>query len=64
MLETREAPESSLIGMKSSSPQKVAESIAQLKYVYTSARSMGSRQEELEAIVQLENYDVVAIMET
>jgi len=25
---------------------------------------MGNKQEELEAIVQLQNYDIVAIMET
>ena len=32
--------------------------------IYTNARSMGNKQEELEAIVQRENYDIVAIMET
>ena len=30
---------------------------------YTNACSMGNKQEELEAIVQQENYDVVAIVE-
>ena len=39
-------------------------SIAQLKCIYTNACSMGNKQEELEAIVQQENYDIVAIMET
>ncbi|KAK4828384.1 hypothetical protein QYF61_026122 [Mycteria americana] len=39
----------------------VAGSIAQLKCIYTNAQRVGSKQEELEAIVQLENYDVVAI---
>ncbi|GAB0206513.1 hypothetical protein GRJ2_003116900 [Grus japonensis] len=39
-------------------------SVAQLKYIYTNACSMGNKQEELEAIVQQENYDIVAIMET
>jgi len=37
---------------------------AQLKCVYTNARSMGNKQEELEAIVQQASYDLVAIMET
>ena len=36
---------------------------AQLKCVYTNARSMGNKQEELEAIVQQANYDLVAITE-
>ncbi|KAJ7411268.1 adaptin ear-binding coat-associated protein 1 [Pitangus sulphuratus] len=31
--------------------------------MYTNARSMGNKQEELEAIVQQESYDVVAIIE-
>ncbi|GAB0209703.1 hypothetical protein GRJ2_003436000 [Grus japonensis] len=39
-------------------------SVAQLKCIYTNACSMGNKQEELEAIVQLENYDIVAITET
>ncbi|PKU40561.1 adaptin ear-binding coat-associated protein 1 [Limosa lapponica baueri] len=38
--------------------------LAQLKCIYTNARSMGNKQEELEAIVQPENYDTVAITET
>ncbi|KAK4806242.1 LOW QUALITY PROTEIN: hypothetical protein QYF61_013386 [Mycteria americana] len=42
----------------------VAGSKAQLKCLYTNACSMGNKQEELEAIVQLENYDIVAITET
>ena len=37
---------------------------AQLKCVYTNARSMGNKQEELEAIVQQASYDLVAITET
>ncbi|PKU48789.1 mitochondrial fission process protein 1 [Limosa lapponica baueri] len=35
----------------------------QLKCLYTNARSMGKKQEELEAIVWHESYDVVAITE-
>ena len=37
---------------------------AQLKCVYTSARSMGNKQEELEAIVRQASYDLVVITET
>ncbi|KAK4810854.1 hypothetical protein QYF61_008826 [Mycteria americana] len=64
VLETTEVPENSYIGIRASPPKKVAGSIAQLKGIYTNARSMGNKQEELEAIVQLENYDIVAITET
>lgn len=37
---------------------------AQLRYLYTSAHSLGNQQEEVEASVVLENYDLVAITET
>ena len=37
---------------------------AQLKCIYTNARSMGNKQEELEATVWQANYDLVATMET
>jgi len=36
---------------------------AQLKCVYTNARSIGNKQEELEAIIQQDGYDLVAITE-
>ena len=36
---------------------------AQIKCVYTNARSMGNKQEELEAIVWQASYDLVAVME-
>jgi len=36
---------------------------AQLKCVYTNARSMGNKQEELEAIILQDSYDMVAITE-
>jgi len=39
-------------------------SIAQLKCIYTNTRSMGNKQEELEAIVQHDSYDLVAVTET
>ena len=64
VLETAEAPENGHVGITASSPRKVAGSIAQMKCIYTNARSMGNKQEELEAIVQQENYDIVAITET
>ena len=38
--------------------------IAKLKCLYTNAHSMGDKQEELEAVVQLGKYDLIAIMET
>ena len=37
---------------------------AQLKCIHTNARSMGNKQEELEAIVQQDSCDLVAITET
>ncbi|GAB0206658.1 hypothetical protein GRJ2_003131400 [Grus japonensis] len=64
VLEIMEAPENGHIGIRASPLKKVMGSVAQLKCIYTNARSMGNKQEELEAIVQLENYDIVAIMET
>ncbi|KAK4830434.1 hypothetical protein QYF61_011142 [Mycteria americana] len=64
MLETMEVPENGHIGSRASPPKKVIGSIAQLKSIYTNALSMGNKQEELEAIVQQENYDIVAITET
>ena len=38
--------------------------MTQLKCIYTNARSMGNKQEELEVTVQQANYDLVAITET
>ncbi|KAK4816199.1 hypothetical protein QYF61_012664 [Mycteria americana] len=49
---------------KGCSSMKEARMTAQLKCLYTNARSMGNKQEELEAIVHQENYDIVAITET
>lgn len=36
---------------------------AQMKSLYTNSYRMGNKQEELETVVQTENYDVLAIME-
>ena len=37
---------------------------AELKCLYTNARSLGNKQDELETVMCLENYDLVAITET
>ena len=62
VLESMEAPEDGHIGIRSS--PWVVGSVAQVECVCTNARSTGDREEELEAIVQLEKYDTVAITET
>ncbi|PKU34846.1 nipped-b-like protein [Limosa lapponica baueri] len=62
-LETMAAPGNGQVGVKASPPKKVTGPVAHLKCFCTNACSMGNKQEELEAIVQLENYDVVAIAE-
>ncbi|RMC21514.1 hypothetical protein DUI87_02380 [Hirundo rustica rustica] len=49
---------------KGGKPESGVKSVAQLKCMYTNARSMGNKQKELEAMVQQQSYDVVAIMET
>jgi len=53
-----------LKGIKECSSKKVTRPTAQLKYLYTNAHSMGNKQEELEATVLLESYDLVSITET
>ncbi|KAK4827179.1 hypothetical protein QYF61_015141 [Mycteria americana] len=60
----RETPVKHLKAHKGCSSMKETRTTAQLKCLYTNARSMGNKQEELEAIVHQENYDMVAIMET
>ncbi|KAK4806799.1 hypothetical protein QYF61_005595 [Mycteria americana] len=60
----RETPVKRLKARKGCSYMKEAWVTAQLKCLYTNARSMGNKQEELEAIVHQENYDMVAITET
>jgi len=64
VLETMEKPQNGHVGIRASPPKKVSGSIAQVKCIYTNARSMGNKQEELEALVQLENYNIAAITET
>ncbi|KAK4824521.1 hypothetical protein QYF61_016101 [Mycteria americana] len=60
----REMPVKRLKARKGCSSMKKTRTTAQLKCLYTNARSMGNKQEELEAIVHQENYDMVAITET
>ena len=50
--------------IRACSSKKVTQSIAQLKCLCTNAHSTGNRQEELEAILQLESYNLIAITET
>jgi len=45
-------------------PGSGVRSTAQPKCIYTNARSMDNKEEELEAIVQKDSYDLVAITET
>ncbi|PKU36248.1 mitochondrial fission process protein 1 [Limosa lapponica baueri] len=60
----KDRSEHNQVGMRAHPPEKVAGQLAQLKCIYMNACSMGNKQEELEAIVQQENYDIVAITET
>ena len=43
------------------SSKKVTRPTAQLKCLYSNARSTGNKQEEVEATMLLESYDLVAI---
>jgi len=60
----RETPVKYLQGIRGCSSKKVTWPTAQLKRLYTSACSMGKKQEEWEATVLLESYDLLAITET
>lgn len=51
-------------GIKELSSRKMTRSAAQLKCLYTNTRSLGNKQEELEATVLLENHDIVAVTKT
>ena len=59
-----ETPVNRPIGIRNDSSKKVMRPIAQLKCLYTNACNMGNKQKELEAMVQLENQDLIAITET
>jgi len=60
----RGTPVKYLKGIKRCSSKNVTQPTAQLKFLYTNASSMGNRQEEMEATVLLESYDLVAITKT
>ena len=53
-----------LKGIKECSSKKVTWLTAQLECLYTNAHSTGNKQEELEATMLLESYNLVAIIET
>lgn len=59
-----EAPENGHSGIGASLPKKASGSITQLKCICPNACSVGSKQENLEGVVQDENYGTVAITET
>ena len=60
----RETPVKYLKGIKVCSSEKVTRLTAELKYLYTDAHSMGNKQEQLEATMLVESYDLVAVTET
>ena len=51
-------------GIREGSSEKATRPIAKLKCFFTSACSTANKQEELETVVQLGKYDLIAIMET
>ena len=51
-------------GVREGSTEKAMRPVAKLKCLYTNACSMGIKQEELETVVQLRKYDLIAITET
>jgi len=51
-------------GIREGSSEKATRPIAKLKTLYTNVCSIGNKQEELETVVQLGNYDLIAITET
>lgn len=53
-----------LKGIMAWSSKKVTRSVTQLKCLYTNAHSMGSKQEKLEATLQLESYNLITITKT
>jgi len=53
---TRDEPRHGMLGL-------AVRWTAQLRCIYTNARSIGNEEEELEATVQQDSYDLVAITE-
>jgi len=60
----KETSVKNLKGNKGCSTKKVTRPIAQIKCLPTNSHSMGNKQEELEAIVLQESYDLIAFTET
>ena len=53
-----------LKGIRLCSSKKVTRLTGPLKCLYSNARSMGNKQEKMEATVHLESYDLIANTET
>ena len=51
-------------GIREGSSEKAVRPMAKLKRLYINVCSMGNKQEELETVVQLGKYELMAIMET
>lgn len=60
---SREKPQNCPEQSQEGSSEKVMLLIAWLKCFYSNVHSLGDKQEELEAIAQLENYDLIVITE-
>jgi len=60
----KETPGKHTKGNKGCSTKKVTRPTAQMKCLYMNAGSTGNKQEELEATVLLESYDLIAVTET
>ncbi|PKU43871.1 nipped-b-like protein [Limosa lapponica baueri] len=63
-LATTEGSKHGQVGIRARPAKKVAGQLAQLKCIYMNACRMGNKLEKLEAIVQQENHDIVAITGT
>ncbi|KAK4825509.1 hypothetical protein QYF61_000022 [Mycteria americana] len=64
VIANRETPVKYLKGIKRCSSKKVTQPTAQMKCLYTNGCNMGNKQEEWQATVLLESYDLIAIAET
>ena len=57
-------PQTCLGGIREGSSEEATRPVVKLKCLYTSVHSMGNKQEELEAVVQLGKCYLIAITET
>lgn len=62
--ETTEALENGHAGITASASEKRAGLLIQLKCIYINAHSISNKKEEVDAMLQQENWDIVAITET